>query len=99
MMNEEMNNEVMEQEVDMVETYEEPETKESGIVKKSLFALAGVAAVGLAAKGAMIAKSKYEDYTVNRLKKKGYIVVNPENVGEVINEEEEKETSEEPKEE
>lgn len=87
-MNEEMMKDVMDQEVEMVETYEEPETKGNDIVKKSLFALAGVAAVGLAAKGAIIAKEKYEDYTINRLKKKGYVVMNPDDLGEVINEDE-----------
>lgn len=78
-----MNNEVMETEVMDVETYEgedvmESESKGSKIVKGSLIGLAGVAGLALAAKGAKIVKDKYDTWTVEKLRKKGYVVVEPE---------------------
>ena len=80
-----MNNEVVEMESNVmnVEDYEgeiieESEvSKGSKIVKGSLIGLAGVAGLALAAKGAKLAKEKYDTWTVDRLRKKGFVVVEP----------------------
>lgn len=78
-----MNNEVMETEEMESRIYEgedvmESETKGSKIVKGSLIGLAGIAGIALAAKGAKIAKEKYDTWTVEKLRKKGYVIVEPE---------------------
>lgn len=83
-MTEEMiNNDVMEPEEMEFEIYEgedvmESETKGSKIVTGTLFGLAGIAGLALAAKGAKIAKEKYDTWTVEKLRKKGYVIVEPE---------------------
>lgn len=78
-----IDNEVMETEVMDSETYEgedviESESKGSKIVKGSLIGLAGVAGLALAVKGAKIAKDKYDTWTIEKLRKKGYVIVEPE---------------------
>ena len=100
-----MNNEVMETEVMDVETYEgedvmESESKGSKIVKGSLIGLAGVASLALAAKGAKIVKDKYDTWTVEKLRKKGYVIVEPEVLkDDIIDDEVEEENQTEVKEE
>lgn len=85
-MNEEMskNNELEEMEPDMVSVdyeeeiiYEGEESKGNKFIKGSLIGLAGIAGLALAAKGAKLAKEKYDTWTIDRLKKKGFIVVEP----------------------
>lgn len=78
-----MNNEVMETEEMESGIYEgedvmESETKGSKIITGTLFGLAGIAGLALAAKGAKIAKEKYDTWTVEKLRKKGYVIVEPE---------------------
>lgn len=81
-----MNNEVMEMETKVmdVEDYEGEIIEESEvstgskIVKGSLIGLAGVAGLALAAKGAKLAKDKYDTWTISRLRKKGFVIVEPE---------------------
>lgn len=82
-MTEEMiNNDVMETEEMGSRIYEgedvmESETKGSKIVTGTLLGLAGIAGLALAAKGAKIAKEKYDTWTVEKLRKKGYVIVEP----------------------
>lgn len=78
-----MNNGTMETEEMESRIYEgedvmESETKGSKIVTGTLFGLAGIAGIALAAKGAKIAKEKYNTWTVEKLRKKGYVIVDPE---------------------
>lgn len=104
-----MNNEVVEMESNVMnvddyegEIIEESEvSKGSKIVKGSLIGLAGVAGLALAAKGAKLAKEKYDTWTVDRLRKKGFVVVEPQVLsddiidGEVKTEEDQTEVVEE----
>lgn len=78
-----MNNGVTETEEMESRIYEgedvmESETKGSKIVTGTLFGLAGIAGIALAAKGAKIAKERYNTWTVEKLRKKGYVIVEPE---------------------
>ena len=78
-----MNNDVMETEEMESRVYEgedimESETKGSKIVTGTLLGLAGIAGLALAAKGAKIAKEKYNTWTVEKLRKKGYVIVEPD---------------------
>lgn len=78
MSNDVMETEEMESGIHEGEDIMESETKGSKIVTGTLLGLAGVAGLALAAKGAKIAKEKYNTWTIEKLRKKGYVIVEPE---------------------